>query len=277
MIFEQVTVEGDVEKKKESTNEAALLLIDDLCNLAAGSPATWLQSPVIPQHFALELVDFVIANKTEIFHSLEEFAAALRDRICHVLQQLLTETFEMDVEPFRSGTHKSTFKVLSSLLSKFYTLIPGKIAQIWHPLCAGAASHSHLWRQILCLQVLKTCVAEPNELYYLYEMYDLARDFDILAVSRVVDVAVELLRPRKRSIGGEEDRKMPALVDERVSTPASNSAEEHTDEGVACLLALEILLKITNAIHMLSEKCIETHAAQGITTLGAPQRNGDVV
>lgn len=261
-MFENVSIGEQEKTENKNTNEAALLLIEDLCHLAGASPALWIQSPAVSQSFALELIESIITQNTELFHTSQEFEAALRERVCHVLQQLLSDAFELDAEPTRTGTHKITFRVLGCLLSRFYKLIPGKIAQIWHPLCAGASSHAQRWRQILCLQVLKTCVSEPPELYYLYEMYDLARDFDILAVSRVVDVTVELLNPRKRSVGGEDDRRLPILLEDKVSSYAV-LADDGMDESVASTLAIETLLRITHAIHMLSKQCIDQSSSEG--------------
>jgi len=251
VVFDGVSIETE----GKTANDAALMLIEDLCHLAGGSPAIWLQSPSVPRHFSLELLEFIITQKADLFRTSPDFESALRERICRVLQQLMNEAFDMDSEPAKNQAHKFAFKVMAALLSRFYALIPGKISQIWHPLCAGALSSHHRWRQIVCLQVLKTCVSDHVELYYLYENYDVAQDFDILAVSRVVDVTVELLRPNKRSMGGDEHRK--SSLEDKASTPSSSAAEDAPDETTVSVLALETLLKITNGIHMLSQECTE--------------------
>lgn len=69
--------------------EAPLLLLDDLCALASGQPAAWLQVPQPPRAFALDVLDFILGTHSEAFRKRATLAAVVEHKVCPLLARFL--------------------------------------------------------------------------------------------------------------------------------------------------------------------------------------------
>lgn len=88
-----------------------------------------MHSPVLELEFVLKVLQFVMSSNPEIFKTSAHFEEVLRERICHVLFQLLTAVTNSDGELSRKIEAHAVYKTVASLLSNFYMLLPTKESQ----------------------------------------------------------------------------------------------------------------------------------------------------
>lgn len=96
-----------------------------------------MQSPVVGREFVLRVLQFIMSHNPEIFRTNPHFEEALRERVCHVLFQLLYGLIIGEGDSIRAPEARAVFKTTGTLLSNFYMLIPAKQSQFISVLMQG--------------------------------------------------------------------------------------------------------------------------------------------
>ncbi|GMH33400.1 hypothetical protein BSKO_01234 [Bryopsis sp. KO-2023] len=238
---------------------AALHLLEDLCQLCSGSHATWVQSPVVQREFVLDLLQFIMSHNPDVFKSSPQFEEVLRERVCHILFQLLHGLLTMEGDPPRPSEARAVFKTVGTILTKFYMLMPAKESQLFSVLLQGTDPSGPLWRRMYCLQVLRQISLEPQHLYYLFVTFDMKLDYQLNAWHDLV-VTAEAVIQRFLKLSALEDSDGPSMValtalfKLRGSQGAWPGEDDVGSGGVGlAMLALDMLLRVVQAVETLTE------------------------
>ncbi|CAD7699922.1 unnamed protein product [Ostreobium quekettii] len=240
---------------------AALHLLEDMCEMCSGSPATWLQSPVVQRQFILDMLEYVLSHKPQVFHRLPLFEEALRERVCHVLDSLLMEYMQHDGEPARTGEVRAAFRSLATTLENFYTLIPAKVAHFLDILFKGTSAGNPTWRRTCCLQVLRHLSLDRYLVYYLYTTYDMKMDFPNNACHNLVEVSVAVVQRFLKLHPDDGDGTSMAVLGSLYKATVGQSGwsvdidANGVGEAYLAAMGLDAIISIVGAIEALAEKC----------------------
>ncbi|KAK0540712.1 Endocytosis and vacuole integrity protein [Tilletia horrida] len=162
----------------------AYLTITDLNSLASGEPAPFLQLNSLPRTFALELIESILTNHSNLFRSSHhpELLLVLRQSTCPLLIKALSEK---PVFP----TSLRLMRVLFLLLRQFSTelvleveILLNIMIKTIQPLQQpgipeekdDAGSATPPWQRILVMEVIRSLTADITFLRNLWRWYDSA-------------------------------------------------------------------------------------------------------
>jgi len=160
----------------------AYLTITDLNSLASGEPAPFLQLNSLPRTFALELIESILTNHSNLFRSSHhpELLLVLRQSTCPLLIKALSEK---PVFP----TSLRLMRVLFLLLRQFSTEIVLEVEILMNIMIktiqplqqAGVPEDredsgltTHPWQRILVMEVIRSLTADFTFLRNLWRWYD---------------------------------------------------------------------------------------------------------
>lgn len=144
-----------------SATATALLLFGDLCSLAGGGAPSWLSSPPVPRSFALEILEFILATRAELFVRVDSFNRLLRERVVSLVMVSLNATGSAGSASDEAvATHKLLTQTVATLTRKFLGLLPTEGMVFATSLLQGVSPSLPLWQRLCALDALRAAAGD---------------------------------------------------------------------------------------------------------------------
>ena len=148
---------------EETATATALLLFADLCTLAGGGSPSWLSSPPVPRSFALEILEFILATRADIFMRVDAFNKLLRERVVSLVMVSLNATSTRSAGSATDeavATHRLLTQTVATITKKFFTLLPTECMVFLTSLLQGTSPSMPLWQRLCALDALRAAVGD---------------------------------------------------------------------------------------------------------------------
>lgn len=189
-------------------------LLEDLIAITTGAPPSWIQTPSLPRTFILEVLDFALANSSDLFKAIPEFESTLSLRISQLLQSQLQDYLDAGQQYASSNflTYKATFRCIRTLLLKYHHQLKGRCGSLIQTMLrALSPSHPPIQR-IAAAQIIRQLLSSLPLVHYLFVTYDMQK-------GRMFDAVHALVRGTADVVDGCLKDGIPAVG----STAASSS------------------------------------------------------
>jgi hypothetical protein len=175
---------------------AAQKLLDDLIAIATGAPPTWLKTPSLPRTFILEVLDFALANSSELFMSLPDFQSALSLRISQLLQAQLQDYLDAGAAGAQLAAanfpaFKATLRCVRTLLVRYHIQLGMKCGALIQTMLRGLGTGQPATQRIATGQLVKQILEDAPLLYFLFITFDMQRDRKLDAVRALVGAVAD--------------------------------------------------------------------------------------
>jgi len=177
---------------------AAQKLLEDLISIATGAPPTWLKTPSLPRTFILEVLDFALANSSELFMSLPEFQSALSLRISQLLQAQLQDYLDAGAAGAQLASSnfpafKATLRCIRTLLVRYHTQLGLRCGTLIQTMLRGLGTGQPAIHRISTGQLVKQILEDTPLLYFLFITFDMQKDRKLDAVRALVGAVADTL------------------------------------------------------------------------------------
>lgn len=252
--------------------QTALLLFDDLCHLAGGKSAAWLQVQPLPKVIALDMLEFVLSQYAVVFKSLPPFERLIGGRLCSLLMTSLRGSTEY--EPGAADLNEVAEKrlLLRTVGSVVRNFAPNTITECEIFLVFLIKSldddSAPAWNRSFTLEVMRSICADPDLLRFLFETYDSR----VNASSVFHDLVLALARLAQAGAQPLADPSAPDLLATIALifsgkakglefSPDPDDALAHVAYTVS--LALEGLLNVVSSLSKLADRAVGTEPSPG--------------
>lgn len=177
---------------------AAQKLLEDLIAIATGAPPTWLKTPSLPRTFILEVLDFALANSSELFMSLPDFQTALSLRISQLLQAQLQDYLDAGAAGAQLASSnfpafKATLRCIRTLLVRYHTQLGLRCGTLIQTMLRGLGTGQPAIQRISTGQLVKQILEDAPLIYFLFITFDREKDRKIDAVRALVGTVADTL------------------------------------------------------------------------------------
>ncbi|KAK3236704.1 hypothetical protein CYMTET_53172 [Cymbomonas tetramitiformis] len=173
-----------------SATKAGLLLFNDLCALASGQPAPWLQVPPLPKAFALDMLEFVLSHHAIVFTALPNFERLLGGRLASLLMTSLRAGSTMEDEAAEMVERRLLMRTVSTVVKQFGHVLVTECEIYLTVLVKSLEQDFPLWHRIFVLEVLRILCGDADLMRFLFETYDMTKGTSFV----VRDVIIVLAR-----------------------------------------------------------------------------------
>ncbi|WIA43332.1 hypothetical protein OEZ86_009826 [Tetradesmus obliquus] len=250
---------------------AAVMLLQDLLNMCAGSPATWLKCPSVGRSFVLDLLEFVLLHRPAAFQAHSAFKALLQTKMGPCLAELSVAALDPEVEPASAGEAKLLLRCVGAMLRKHALLLPELAPKMIETLLAGCGASRMPWQRLLSLQVLRWLMSDPQLLYALFSAYDMSIHHDVNAVHDTLQVALEIVKAYVKQADASEDDLMERLSsiykgradgkELQIDVDSAVVVAAATQEAWVAYLALDMLLSVVACVETLADAVASTNGS----------------
>eukprot|EP00887_Chlorella_sp_A99_P002554 scaffold6.g2554.t1 len=256
---------------------ASQKLMEDLCAIAAGTPAAWLKAPPLPRAFVLELLDFVLTNSPDVFRLLPPFQAALSQRIAAVVQSQLQDYLDAGAASGSFAeknfpTFRALLRLMRTLLRSFYPLLGPRSGALVQCLMKGLSRKYALFQRIAVMQLFKQLLGDPFLTYYLFQSYDLQQGTKLDAVQAMIARAGEVVEATLSAANKDPEDEPPVEVVSSLYTARTagkdwtmdseyESADRQTQSGYLAMLAIDAQLGFMGSMEKLADVVVERGGA----------------
>ncbi|PKI83256.1 Endocytosis and vacuole integrity protein [Malassezia vespertilionis] len=213
----------------------AYFVFSDLCALANGEPASFLQLSTLPKPFVLELLESVLTNHARLFSARTatnaprhpELLYILRSAMCPLLLKVLSD-------PPAFSVYVRTMRLILLLLRQFSEELVLEIEILLRMVLSTAQPDKNvlLWHRVLALEVLRSLCADGYFMRRVWRWYDAGpRDKPRVPVFAHL---VETLRDAARDAASQlaTNPSLAAARDQMPATPRQ-SMDTYTLYGAA--------------------------------------------
>eukprot|EP00854_Cymbomonas_tetramitiformis_P009321 gene9321-11046_t len=238
-----------------SATKAGLLLFNDLCALASGQPAPWLQVPPLPKAFALDMLEFVLSHHAIVFTALPNFERLLGGRLASLLMTSLRAGSTMEDEAAEMVERRLLMRTVSTVVKQFGHVLVTECEIYLTVLVKSLEQDFPLWHRIFVLEVLRILCGDADLMRFLFETYDMTkgtsfvvRDVIIVLARHMGDGLDEILGHMAMLFGQKAQgvEWTPDLELLLVGGPLP--------EAFAVAMATDGLLAVTDALSKLADK-----------------------
>ena len=205
--FPTLHVEGEGEEEGKGWSDddrpsptltAAQKLLEDLIAIATGAPPTWLQTQSLPRTFIMEVIDFALANSSELFMSVPDFQIALSLRISQLLQSQLQDYLDAGVGGGTMATAsfpalKATLRCIRTLMVRYHSQLGVRCGTLIQTMLRGLGPEHPLMQRIAIAQLVKQLLEDAPLVYFLFVSFDMQRERKLDAVYALVSGAADVV------------------------------------------------------------------------------------
>eukprot|EP00698_Gefionella_okellyi_P007295 TRINITY_DN1772_c0_g1_i1.p1 TRINITY_DN1772_c0_g1~~TRINITY_DN1772_c0_g1_i1.p1 ORF type:complete len:1448 (+),score=361.17 TRINITY_DN1772_c0_g1_i1:50-4393(+) len=154
------------EKVKDEEAGDAFVLFQDICLLANGDSAKYLQTSSLSMEFGLELIETVLSAHVDVLRKMPKYTVLLRERVCSVLIKAIggRSTFPVAVRMYNCV--KALVRLCGDLLVTeceiFLSMLVKTLEQ-----------ETPIWLKAATLEVIRTFCGDPQLLKNFFIHYDL--------------------------------------------------------------------------------------------------------
>lgn len=211
---------------------AAQKLLEDLIAIATGAPPTWLKTPSLPRTFILEVLDFALANSSELFMSLPDFQSALSLRISQLLQAQLQDYLDAgaagaQLSAANFPAFKATLRCVRTLLVRYHTQLGIRCGTLIQTMLRGLGTGQPAIQRIATGQLVKQILEDAPLIYFLFITFDMQRDRKLDAVRALVGAVADTVDAALKNQG--------AAGENAAGGNATSSFEEINADAIGAL------------------------------------------
>ncbi|WFD25272.1 Endocytosis and vacuole integrity protein [Malassezia nana] len=150
-----------------ASSSDAYLVLNDLCALADGEPASFLPLATLSKPFVLELLESVLTNHASLFLSTRhrELVYLLRSAVCPLLLKALSEP-----PPF--SVYVRAMRLVRLLLREFSEEVVLEVEMLLRALLKTMNSHHVYWQQILAWETVRDLYGDKAFVQRLWQWFD---------------------------------------------------------------------------------------------------------
>lgn len=192
-------------------------LLNDLCTLADGEPATFLPLQALSKPFVLELLESVLINHPRLFSQGRhpELVYILRSAACPFLLKALSE-------PHSFSIYVRIVRLVRLLLREFSEEVVLEIEILLQALLRTTDEKHALWQRVLAWETIRALCADASFLQRLWDWYDGRGTPQPPAVLAGM-IATLQQASRRAKHGLLLDQHMVAALEQRPSQPTTPS------------------------------------------------------
>lgn len=133
----------------------AVAIFNDLCQLAVGQPACFLEIDSLKTAFVTELLESVILVKPQLFIKLPELFDLLKNIVYPFVMNTLSEKKEFNLQV-------RLIRLTATFVLHFHTVLSDECEKIMSAYHTILDSETHLWQKVLVLEIFKSITLDPN-------------------------------------------------------------------------------------------------------------------
>ncbi|GKV07351.1 hypothetical protein SLEP1_g19144 [Rubroshorea leprosula] len=247
-----------------NAGKLGLRLLEDLTAIAAGGCATWLRVNHLQRTFALDILEFILANYVTIFKILVPYEQALRHQICSLLMTSLRTNTEIEGEVGEPYFRRLVLRSVADIIRLYSSSLITESEVFLSMLIKVTFLDLPLWHRILVLEILRGFCVEARTLRILFQNFDMhPKNTNIVegmvkALARVVS-SVQFLETSEESlaaVAGMFSSKAKG-IEWSLDNDASNAAVLVASEAHAITLAIEGLLGVVFTVATLTDEAVD--------------------
>eukprot|EP00002_Diphylleia_rotans_P035993 TRINITY_DN7895_c0_g1_i2.p1 TRINITY_DN7895_c0_g1~~TRINITY_DN7895_c0_g1_i2.p1 ORF type:complete len:1408 (+),score=287.78 TRINITY_DN7895_c0_g1_i2:47-4270(+) len=146
-----------------------VLLTKDICMLAKGDPALWIQVSAITNTFALELIETVLHNNSAHFEVHDHLLQLLRERIAPMIVTSFHKKHEF---PYALRI----MRIVTILLRQYIDLLPVECSKIICSMNLYLKSDHYSWQRALILESFKATLAMPQTIRKIFSCEEIKKE-----------------------------------------------------------------------------------------------------
>ncbi|KAJ4841109.1 hypothetical protein Tsubulata_003740 [Turnera subulata] len=248
-----------------TAGKLGLRLLEDLTALAAGGSAIWLRVNSVQRIFALDILEFVLANYVVIFKTLVPYDQVLRHQICSLLMTSLRTNTELEGEAGEPSFRRLVLRSVAHIIRLYSSSLVTESEVFLSMLVKVTFLDLPLWHRILVLEILRGFCVEARTLRILFQNFDMhPKNTNVVegmvkALARVVsNVQVqETSEESLAAVAGMFSSKAKG-VEWSLDNEASNAAGVLlASEAHSISLAVEGLLGVVFTVATLTDEAVD--------------------
>lgn len=175
---------------------ASQRLLEDLIAIATGAAPSWVKTPSLPRTLTLEVLDFALANSSELFRALPDFESTLSLRISQLLQAQVQDYLDAGAAGAQLASasfpaFKATLRCIKTLLVHYHPQLGGRCGTLIQTLLRGLSPSHPLPQRIAIAQLMRQLLADPALVHYLFVTYDMHQERKLDAVHALIRAAAD--------------------------------------------------------------------------------------
>ncbi|KAJ7973440.1 protein MON2-like isoform X1 [Quillaja saponaria] len=256
--------------------KVGLRLLEDLTALAAGGSAIWLHASSIQRTFALDILEFVLANYVMVFRTLVLYKQVLRHQICSLLMTSLRTNAEFEGEAGEPSFRRLVLRSVAHIIRHYSSSLITECEVFLSMLVKVTFLDLPLWHRILVLEILRGFCVEARTLRILFQIFDMHPNNTnvvegmVKALARVVSSVQfhEASEDSLAAVAGMFSSKAKG-IEWSLDNDASNAAVLVASEAHAITLAVEGLLGVVFTVATLTDEAVD------VGELDSPRSDND--
>lgn len=214
-------------------------VFEDLCLLTEGQKSQFIPNGTLSTPFGLELLEAVLTNHGELFHSHDELAYLLRRELMPLITRLFSERLSFSITV-------RTIRILCILLREHLRAVGDDCEVILSLLNHSLDMDSSVaWRRALCMETYRVLYSTPNLGIELYSRYDQNSEKKNI-IQESLGTFVRLAAEKPALIGLGQQSSYPLGVN--AAKAASNQEQALLETGgVAGIISGELGVAEVNA------------------------------